>query len=147
MAEPCAVRTTAAIKNAIGIKAIWYPAVNSAILALMPVCWSVPPKAPPAAVIKIIPPPLIKAVCTNGVRLCPLSFLFFAMTPRAATPPKMMAIFLSPKNLTTAANWLNKLPASTELAPFKKFEIAVSKQMSTKGIMTGNKETPNPGKF
>ena len=146
MAEPCAVRTTAAIKNAIGINAIWYPAVNSAILALMPVCWSVPPKAPPAAVINMIPPPLIKAVCTNGLKFCPLSFLFLAMTPNAATPPKMMAMFLSPKNLMTAANWLNILPGST-LDPFKKLVIAVSKQMSTRGIITGNKETPNPGKL
>lgn len=68
------------------------------------------------------------------------------MTPNAATPPNIMAMFLSPKNLMTAANCLNVLPKSM-LGPFKKLEIAVSKQMSTKGIMTGNKETPNPGKF
>ena len=73
VADPCAVRIAIVISQAsVHIRA-GEPLGSCSISEAIPVCCRIPPNAPPAAVMRMIPPALASDFCTEDVSVCRLS--------------------------------------------------------------------------
>ena len=140
VAEPCAVRTMAVTKNAIG-KTSNPVMLNSAakppIRAAMLVCCSTVPNDAPAAVIKITTPPLANAACTESASACLSPRFCNANRPSATAAEIISAMFLSPTKL--------RKPAKPDGGSATIFCRMVFPAINTIGSSAGNNDRPSDG--